>query len=101
MLDDLLLPENSLNLHIFEPHYRLMIRRCLEGSKIFGVANSDLQGTFVTTTFINDKFILPDGRSLIKIKYADFLFKKFILGNKKFGDQKIRWLQNCQGKSFY
>ncbi len=33
-----LFPGMPLHLHIFEPRYRLMIKRCLEGNRPFGVA---------------------------------------------------------------
>lgn len=32
-----LYPGMPLPLHVFEPRYRLMVRRCLEGSRMFGV----------------------------------------------------------------
>ena len=36
-LDVVLFPHMPLPLHIFEPRYRLMISRCLEGDRTFGV----------------------------------------------------------------
>jgi Lon protease-like protein len=33
-----LIPEMTLPLHIFEPRYRLMLRRCLEGDRLFGLS---------------------------------------------------------------
>jgi uncharacterized protein len=36
-LRTVLFPETPINLHIFEPRYRLMIRRCLENQQPFGV----------------------------------------------------------------
>jgi len=33
-----LIPEMTLPLHIFEPRYRLMLRHCLEGDRLFGVS---------------------------------------------------------------
>jgi len=63
-----LFPTAQLPLHVFEPRYRLMIRRCLEGSKRFGVVpildNGHLCETG-TTALITDQHIFPDGRSLI------------------------------------
>jgi len=39
---DPMLPKQRLRLNIFEPRYRLMIRRCLEGSRKFGMVGVDL-----------------------------------------------------------
>ncbi len=33
-----LIPEMMLPLHIFEPRYRLMLRHCLEGERLFGLS---------------------------------------------------------------
>lgn len=33
-----LIPEMTLPLHIFEPRYRLMLRHCLEGERLFGLS---------------------------------------------------------------
>ena len=43
-LDLVLLPGNSLPLHIFEPRYREMISECLEGQKPFGVVRAKGEG---------------------------------------------------------
>ena len=39
---DPMLPKQRLRLNIFEPRYRLMIRRCLEGSRKFGMVGVDV-----------------------------------------------------------
>ena len=38
-LDLVLFPGVALPLHIFEPRYRLMVKRCLESRTPFGVIN--------------------------------------------------------------
>ena len=43
-LDLVLLPGNSLPLHIFEPRYREMISECLERRKPFGVVRAKAEG---------------------------------------------------------
>lgn len=61
-------------LHIFEPRYRLMIRRALEGNKTFGMVlpkrprDSDDQHfhSFGTLLRIIDAQFYPDGRSLVE-----------------------------------
>eukprot|EP01102_Stenamoeba_stenopodia_P018913 TRINITY_DN7016_c0_g1_i2.p1 TRINITY_DN7016_c0_g1~~TRINITY_DN7016_c0_g1_i2.p1 ORF type:complete len:246 (+),score=33.77 TRINITY_DN7016_c0_g1_i2:152-889(+) len=70
VLDIVLFPNMRLPLHIFEPRYRLMLRRCLEGSRRFGVV--PLIGTeiakFGTTAIIDHHVRLPDGRSLVSTR---------------------------------
>eukprot|EP01118_Nematostelium_gracile_P016136 TRINITY_DN6615_c0_g1_i1.p1 TRINITY_DN6615_c0_g1~~TRINITY_DN6615_c0_g1_i1.p1 ORF type:complete len:292 (+),score=42.59 TRINITY_DN6615_c0_g1_i1:46-921(+) len=62
-----LFPGMPLPLHIFEPRYRLMIRRCLEGGRKFGIVASvnGKLATIGTTAVIDEYKILPDGRSLV------------------------------------
>ncbi|KAK4216701.1 PUA-like domain-containing protein [Rhypophila decipiens] len=55
-------------LHVFEPRYRLMIRRALEGNRTFGMVLYDGQGFKELGTLlriVNCEFF-PDGRSLIE-----------------------------------
>ncbi|KAG9346982.1 hypothetical protein JZ751_005909, partial [Albula glossodonta] len=56
-------------LHVFEPRYRLMIRRCMEtGTKRFGMCISDPQKGFADygcMLQIRSVHFLPDGRSVV------------------------------------
>uniref|UniRef100_A0A8C2H166 LON peptidase N-terminal domain and ring finger 1, like n=1 Tax=Cyprinus carpio TaxID=7962 RepID=A0A8C2H166_CYPCA len=56
-------------LHVFEPRYRLMIRRCMEtGTRQFGMCISDPQKGFVDygcMLQIRSVHFLPDGRSVV------------------------------------
>lgn len=61
-------------LHIFEPRYRLMMRRCVErGSRRFGMCQPAIEegsenfsfSDYGTVLFINSVEYTPDGRSLI------------------------------------
>ncbi|KAL2098098.1 hypothetical protein ACEWY4_007305 [Coilia grayii] len=56
-------------LHVFEPRYRLMIRRCMEtGTRQFGMCISDSQKGFVDygcMLLIRSVHFLPDGRSVV------------------------------------
>ncbi|MBN3317324.1 LONF1 protein, partial [Atractosteus spatula] len=56
-------------LHVFEPRYRLMIRRCIEtGTRQFGMCISDPQKGFVDygcMLQIRSVHFLPDGRSVV------------------------------------
>ncbi|KAL2890575.1 LON peptidase N-terminal domain and RING finger protein 1 [Ceratocystis lukuohia] len=67
-------------LHIFEPRYRLMVRRCMEGSRIFGMvlprwmagdgvaggSESEEFAAYGTLLRISKVSYFPDGRSMIE-----------------------------------
>jgi len=75
-------PTQPLPLHIFEPRYRLMIRRAMESNRKFGMImsnrNREVQGDlgavpfyqYGTMLFIEEVKILPDGRSIIVTRGA-------------------------------
>uniref|UniRef100_A0A2K5I1T3 RING-type domain-containing protein n=1 Tax=Colobus angolensis palliatus TaxID=336983 RepID=A0A2K5I1T3_COLAP len=56
-------------LHVFEPRYRLMIRRSIQtGTKQFGMCVSDIQNSFADygcMLQIRNMHFLPDGRSVV------------------------------------
>ncbi|KAM9363161.1 LON peptidase N-terminal domain and RING finger protein 1 [Symphorus nematophorus] len=56
-------------LHVFEPRYRLMIRRCMDtGTRQFGMCINDAQKGFVDygcMLTIRSVHFLPDGRSVV------------------------------------
>jgi Lon protease-like protein len=74
------LPSTPTFLHIFEPRYRLMMRRCMDGNKRFGMLMYNQgavpQGSLGRTKFLEygclleivDFQLLPDGRSLIETR---------------------------------
>ncbi|KAL0488415.1 hypothetical protein AKO1_015590 [Acrasis kona] len=70
VLDYVLFPDTMLPLHIFEPRYRLMMRRCVAGSKCFGLVPAGRQrgemAKYGTIAHITDIKLLPDGRSIIE-----------------------------------
>jgi len=58
-------------LHVFEPRYRLMMRRAVESNQRFGMCLPDANGSFAdagTMLFIDRFEQLPDGRSMIGTK---------------------------------
>ncbi len=70
-LNVVLFPGMALPLHVFEPRYRLMINRCLEGDKTFGVTliaegeegQGDTTPSLVgTVAEITEATPFPDGR---------------------------------------
>jgi len=72
VLNTVAVPGQSFPLHIFEPRYRLMMRRCMAGDKLFGLigAHRDDHGAwkmneYGTVLKINDFKLLPDGRSYV------------------------------------
>ncbi|EFC41735.1 predicted protein [Naegleria gruberi] len=71
VLDFVLYPHTVLPLHIFEPRYRLMMRRCMSGSKCFGLVccgpnrNGDI-AKYGCIAKITSFKMLPDGRSIIE-----------------------------------
>jgi len=62
-----LFPFMALPLHVFEPRYRLLIRRCLEGGKRFGIVPSfgNQLCAIGTSAIIDNHYLFPDGRSLV------------------------------------
>ena len=69
-----LFPSAPMPLHIFEPRYRQMVHRCLEGDRRFGLIyhDADAGGPFLMEEVrvgcvaeIEDVQPLPDGRSLL------------------------------------
>jgi len=64
------LPFECMALNIFEPRYRLMIRRAMEGNRRFGMAqmgrNRQLESVF-TEVEITECSPLPDGRYHIEV----------------------------------
>eukprot|EP01098_Paradermamoeba_levis_P004148 TRINITY_DN179_c0_g1_i1.p1 TRINITY_DN179_c0_g1~~TRINITY_DN179_c0_g1_i1.p1 ORF type:complete len:428 (-),score=85.93 TRINITY_DN179_c0_g1_i1:211-1494(-) len=71
LLNAVTFPKLKFPMHIFEPRYRLMLRRCLEGDRLFGLVNCKKEGNhwvphgIGTTLRILDVKPLPDGRSHI------------------------------------
>lgn len=70
VLDYVLYPGTLLPLHIFEPRYRLMMRRCISGSKCFGLVPAGTEpgemAKYGCLARITNIKLLPDGRSLIE-----------------------------------
>lgn len=63
-----LFPNQPLSLHLFEPRYKLMIKRVLSGNKRFGVlASSNVKRGDVGTVFeVLESEFLADGRALLE-----------------------------------
>jgi Lon protease-like protein len=65
------LPGETVNLNVFEPRYRLMIRRVMEGNKKFGIiamrGNNTLSPVGCEVDIVQIEAI-PDGRYVIEVK---------------------------------
>lgn len=76
-LDSVLFPDMLMPLHIFEPRYRLLVRRCMEKEAPFGIVLIQ-EGEEVGPTAVPHRIgtlaeivahaPLPDGRSLITVE---------------------------------
>mmetsp|Transcript_17317 Transcript_17317/g.56685 ORF Transcript_17317/g.56685 Transcript_17317/m.56685 type:complete len:384 (-) Transcript_17317:70-1221(-) len=70
---DVLLPGQKMLLNVFEPRYRLMVRRCLDGNRHFGMVAPDARsrmlqsGTPLTDAEITRCETQSDGRYLVEI----------------------------------
>lgn len=66
----MLLPGEKMALNIFEPRYRLMVRRCMEGNRAFGMATVNRQhelSEIACEAEITECQPLPDGRYYIEV----------------------------------
>ena len=64
-------PHENLNLHIFEPKYKQLIKECLEQKKLFGmpvVVNNKMQELGVLLEILEISKTYPDGEMDIKTK---------------------------------
>lgn len=79
-------PSQPFPLHIFEPRYRLMLRRCLEGQRRFGIVcctHAQPNGVDIGCMMeIKNSQMLPDGRSYVET-----------VGTKRFRILN-RWIQD-------
>src|SRR5690349_7269045 len=78
-LNNVLFPDMLMPLHVFEPRYRLLVKRCLGRNEPFGivlikegpeVGAGSTPETIGTTAEIVGHQPLPDGRSFIVVRGA-------------------------------
>ncbi|TXG51709.1 hypothetical protein EZV62_024233 [Acer yangbiense] len=90
---DVVIPCQKFPLHIFEPRYRLMVRRIMEGNRRMGMVIIDpttsAVADFACEVEITECEPLPDGRFVLEVKYGLCIllkvaedFKSFDLGIK-------------------
>ncbi|CAJ1422196.1 unnamed protein product [Effrenium voratum] len=92
------MPSVACPLHIFEPRYRLMMRRCIDsGQRQFGMClfPGAQYGTMLHIESFNQ---LPDGRSQIKT-LGTRRFEVLEWGEKDgYATGKVRWLEDVAGE---
>lgn len=96
MLDYVLFPGMPLHLHVFEPRYRLMVRRCLEGTRTFGVLLSvnGEPSKIGTTTVIESSNVLPDGRQIL-VTRGERRFKVLSFGQQDgYTTAKVKYIED-------
>lgn len=95
------LPDTKMPLHIFEPRYRLMIERCLQGSREFGVCIPTNNGyaNIGTLLRIQKFWKFSDGRYFIEtVGTKRFTVKeKFVDGvtNAQYNMAKVDWMADA------
>mmetsp|Transcript_68947 Transcript_68947/g.218030 ORF Transcript_68947/g.218030 Transcript_68947/m.218030 type:complete len:273 (+) Transcript_68947:303-1121(+) len=67
---DVVLPGQAIALNIFEPRYRLMVRRCMDGNRRMGMAvlEGENLATFAVELEIIECEPLPDGRFFLELR---------------------------------
>jgi Lon protease-like protein len=94
-LDVVLLPGMPLPLHIFEPRYKLMIRRCLEEKIEFGMvlaANQSAAGVGCTAEIVRKIRDYPDGRMDIVAEGRAVFRLEELLDEKEYYEGRVVYL---------
>ncbi len=107
-LSTVLFPGMPLPLHIFEPRYRALVRRCLERSEAFGVAlirSGEEVGApaephaIGTSARIVHHAPLPDGRSFIVVRgERRFAIEEVLRDLEPYLVARVRWLREELGE---
>jgi Lon protease-like protein len=106
-LGTVLFPGSLLPLHIFEPRYRLLVRRCLEGKRPFGVvlirSGSEVgpgaePHAVGTEARIVGASLLPDGRSYIVTRgERRFALDEVVSDAEPYLVGRVRYLDEPEG----
>jgi Lon protease-like protein len=104
-LDNVLFPDALMPLHIFEPRYRLLVRRSLERETPFGIVlireGEEVGPTAVphrvgTAATIVAHAALPDGRSLVTVQGGPrFEIDAVIADEEPYLLGRVRYLSDC------
>jgi hypothetical protein len=93
-------PTEKLNLHIFEPRYRQLIRECLDEEKTFGIPSFlkdkiQMLGTEMRVVELSKQY--PDGRMDIKtegLRVFQVISVQNPVPNKLYAGGEVRFLEN-------
>ncbi|KAK1296997.1 E3 ubiquitin-protein ligase ORTHRUS 3 [Acorus calamus] len=95
---DVVLPCQKLSLNIFEPRYRLMVRRIMEGNHRMGMVGIDpTTGTiadFACEVEISECEPLPDGRFYIEVEGRRRFRIKRSLDQDGYRVAEVQWIQD-------
>jgi len=95
-----ILPSRPLHLQIFEPRYRLMLRKCLEsGGAQFGMCAYDPNDGFAdygTMVEIRNAYFVPDGRAFVEC-WGGRRFKVLSKGVRDgYSIAKVEWIRDVE-----
>ena len=96
-LDIVLLPQMPLPLHIFEPRYKLMIRRCLDEKREFGMvlaANQGVATVGCTAEIVRTVREYPDGRMDILSEGRAVFRLDELLGEKEYYEGRVQYISD-------
>ncbi len=110
----ILLPNETLPLHIFEPRYRQMLTDALGGNRLFGVSYFDSEKAFATrpeagsvgcAAEIKEAIVLPDERSnivttgVLRYRILNYIDteKPYLLAEVEFFEDTAESKQNAKG----
>eukprot|EP00899_Mesostigma_viride_P014799 jgi/Mesvir1/2331/Mv19356-RA.2 len=98
---DIMLPGQKMNLNIFEPRYRLMVRRCMEGDRHFGMAGTHRTThnllEIATECEITDCEGQPDGRFHIEVVAKRRFQIKKVWDEDGYRVAEVSWIKDEPG----
>jgi Lon protease-like protein len=96
-LDVVLLPQMPLPLHIFEPRYKLMIRRCLDEKCEFGMvlaANQGVATVGCTAEIVRTIREYPDGRMDILTEGRSVFRLNHLLDEEEYYEGRVEYVSD-------
>jgi hypothetical protein len=96
-LDVVLLPNMPLPLHIFEPRYKTMVRRCLDEKLEFGMilaANQSVASVGCSAEIIRKVRDYPDGRMDILTEGRAIFHLDELLDEKEYYEGRVEYLHD-------
>lgn len=97
-LDVVLLPDMPLPLHIFEPRYKIMIRRCLDEKIEFGMilaANQGVASVGCTADIVRKVRDYSDGRMDILVEGRAVFHLEELLDEKEYYEGRVTYLNDA------